>query len=85
MKKKQISLNHLKIGKTAIVTKLDTIGPMRRRMLDLGIINGTKIKAIYQSPLKDPTAYFVRGTVIALRKEDAQQIQVIELEESKWD
>lgn len=48
----------------------------RRRIFDLGIIPGTEIKALQKSPLGDPGAYFIRGTVIALRNEDARKIIV---------
>lgn len=42
----------------------------------MGIIEGTKIKPVLRSPLGDPTAYEVRGTVIALRKEEAGKIYI---------
>lgn len=45
-------------------------------MLDLGILPGATIAVALENPLVDPTAYRVRGTVIALRREQAQQIQV---------
>lgn len=48
----------------------------RRRIFDLGIIPGTEIKSLQKSPLGDPGAYFVRGTVIALRNMDARKIIV---------
>ena len=45
-------------------------------MLDLGIINNTNIEVLQKSPYGDPTAYFIRGAVIALRDEDAKKIIV---------
>lgn len=69
-------LHLLPIGKKATIFQLGLAGDMRRRLLDLGFIPGTKIQCLYRSPLGDPTAYFVRGTVIALRQEDAGQIIV---------
>ncbi len=51
-------------------------GSMRRRLLDLGLIEGTCITCLQKSPSGDPTAYFIRGTVIALRAEDAAHILV---------
>ncbi len=50
---------------------------IRRRLLDLGWIRGTKIKCLNRSPLGDPTAYLVRGTVLALRREDAGRIHLL--------
>ena len=43
-------------------------------MLHLGLIKGTVVEALQRSPAGDPTAYFIRGTVIALRNEDANKI-----------
>ena len=42
----------------------------------MGMIEGTTIECVLQSPLKDPIAYFVRGTLIALRKDDSKNIIV---------
>jgi len=47
-------------------------------MLDLGIISGTAITPVFRSPIGDPTAYEVRGTLLALRQEDALKIEVEE-------
>ena len=49
---------------------------MRRRILDLGIIQGTNIKPVLRSPLGDPTAYEVRGSIIAIREEDSKLISI---------
>ena len=71
-----IPLNLLPIGETGIVQKLLSTGTQRRRMLDLGLVNGTPVEALQKSPSGDPTAYFIRGAVIALRSEDAGKILV---------
>lgn len=44
--------------------------------MDLGIINGTIIKPVFKSPSGDPTAFEIRGTLIAIRKEDTSLIYV---------
>lgn len=71
-----IPLNSLPIGETGIVYKLLSTGTQRRRMLDLGLVSGTPVEALQKSPSGDPTAYFIRGAVIALRSEDAGKILV---------
>lgn len=71
-----IPLNLLPIGETGIVQKLLSTGTQRRRMLDLGLVNETPVEALQKSPSGDPTAYFIRGAVIALRSEDAGKILV---------
>jgi len=48
----------------------------RRRILDLGLIPNTVIKVLQRSPLGDPVAYFIRGSVIALRSECTKRIIV---------
>jgi DtxR family Mn-dependent transcriptional regulator len=51
-------------------------GPDRRRLLDLGFVPGTVVEVDMVSPAGDPTAFRVRGTVVALRREQASQIRV---------
>ena len=76
MNKKILPLNKLDIGKNAIVVSLIFEGNERRRMLDLGVIRGTLIEAVQKSPAGDPIAYFIRGTLIAIRSEDAEKCLV---------
>ncbi|MCX7798367.1 MAG: DtxR family transcriptional regulator [Melioribacter sp.] len=70
------TLSSLKAGESAIVVGLSKAlrGQQRRRLLDLGIVPGTKIKAVLESIGKDPVAYEVRGTLIALRKNQSDYI-----------
>jgi len=51
-------------------------GVERRRLMDLGIIPGTTVKAELQGPSGDPTGYRIRGAVIALRRQQAERIQI---------
>ena len=71
-------LSALSVGEAAEVIGFSATcrGPERRRMLDLGLIPGTEVRAEIRSPGGDPTGYRIRGAVIALRKEQADQIQV---------
>lgn len=72
--RKTVSLDELEIGEKGTVKKLLSRGIERRRMLDLGLVKGTKVEALQRSPSGDPVAYFIRGAVIALRSEDASKI-----------
>lgn len=74
-----IPLNNLPLGRKAIVKDLISDGNIRRRMLDLGIIHNTEVEALQKSPSGDPVAYSIRGTVIALRSEEASKIMVEEI------
>ncbi len=78
MKNNQLPLNQLPIGKTGRVVSLVSDGTVRRRILDLGIISGTKIEPLYKSPSGNPIAYLIRGTVIALRSDISSKIMVEE-------
>lgn len=71
-----VPLNQLPINCLGKVKKLNCHGDIKRRMLDLGIVVSTPIKPILKSPSGDPTAYEVRGSIIALRKEDSENITV---------
>lgn len=68
-----ISLDRLKKGEEAVVER---VCGGSRRLGDLGLVEGTRIQCVLKSPLGDPTAYKVRGAVIAIRKEDAADIFV---------
>jgi len=73
-------LSSLSLGESASVVALSAAcrGSERRRFLDLGIIPGTEIHARLRSPGGDPTAYEIRGALIALRREQANMIYIEE-------
>jgi len=76
MKDECLCLNCLPIGEKGRVVSLLSDGRERRRMLDLGLVQGTVVEALQKSPSGDPVAYFIRGAVIALRDEDAKKILI---------
>jgi Fe2+ transport system protein FeoA len=76
METRVMTLDQLELGKTAKIVSLGLEGPERRRLMDLGMTPGTLIAASLQSPLRDPTAYTVRGALIALRDKQAAQIEI---------
>jgi Fe2+ transport system protein A len=49
---------------------------MRRRLLDIGLIENTCVECLGRSPCGDPAAYLIRGAVIALRSEDCRDILI---------
>ena len=51
---------------------------IRRRLLDMGLIPGTLVTCVFKSPWGDPSAYLIRGALVALRKEDADEIMISE-------
>lgn len=77
---RQSTLDQLGLTQTAVIIRLNCAGANRRRLMDLGILPGTSLQAELKSPLGDPTAYRVRGALIALRREQAQEIEIEILE-----
>ena len=73
---KRQTLNTIPEGGKVRVSRLLSSGSMRRRLLDIGLIEGTDVECLQRSPAGDPVAYLIRGAVIALRAEDASQILV---------
>ena len=69
-------LSSLKDGQTAQVTRLLSTGSMRRRLQDIGLIEGTTVECLHRSPSGDPVAYAIRGATIALRSEDSGSVLV---------
>lgn len=72
-----INLNQLPLYKNGIIKDINCEDGIKRRLLDLGLVNGTIIKPVLVSPSKDPRAFEVRNTIIAIRKKDAHNIKII--------
>ena len=67
-------LSELKCGEGAKVSRLMVSGGMRRRLLDIGMSPGAEVSCIGKSPFGDPSAYFIRGFAVAIRKRDADRV-----------
>ena len=70
------SLAATEVGETVRVVSLLAEGRMRRRLADLGLIPGSEVTCLGRSPLGDPSAYLIRGAVIAIRRRDAMEVSV---------
>ncbi len=70
------ALSDLPIGMTAKILNINCDKNIQRRLFDLGIIEDSNITPVFRSPFKDPTAYLIRGTIIALRSDDTNKITV---------
>jgi len=73
---KKKSLVNLREGECARVTYLISNGAMRRRLQDIGLVEGTLVQCVQKNFSGDPTAYAIRGAIIALRSEDARDVYV---------
>ncbi len=80
-----LTLDRLCVGERALITEVKTSGTMRRRLYDLGLAEGTKLECVGKSPAGDPSAYLIRGAVIAIRAEDGRKIAVSAVGRDQWD
>lgn len=71
-----ISLADIAKGSSCRIAAVELEGLMRRRIMDLGLVPGTSVQCVRTSPSGDPIAFYVRGSMIALRKGDAHLIKV---------
>lgn len=69
-------LNDIKPGETAKIKALLSTGSIKRRLLDIGLIENTEIECLGRSPGGDPSAFLIRGAVIAIRSEDCRNILI---------
>ncbi|MCD8144710.1 MAG: ferrous iron transport protein A [Oscillospiraceae bacterium] len=72
------TLKDAKIGETVKVAKITGSGPIKRRIMDMGIVKGVEIYIRKVAPLGDPIEVTVRGFELSLRKADAEMITLVE-------
>ena len=70
------TLKEAKIGETVTVKKLRGTGPVKRRMMDMGITKGVEVHIRKVAPLGDPVEVTVRGYELSLRKADAEMNEI---------
>ena len=70
------TLKDVKVGETAVVKRLHGEGPVKRRIMDMGITKGVEIKVVKIAPLGDPMELNVRGYELSIRKAEAESIEV---------
>ena len=70
------TLNQLEPGEWATIIKVGGKGPVRRRILDMGVVSGAEIEVVRVAPLGDPVEFRIKGYNLSLRKSEAQNVQV---------
>ena len=70
--KEIITLDRLSTGERARLVDFALDEAMKHRLFDLGFVRGTFVECVGKSPMGDPSAYLVRGAVIAIRASDAR-------------
>ena len=73
-----MTLKDAAVGQTVKVKKLSGAGPVKRRIMDMGITKGVEVYIRKLAPLGDPIEVTVRGYELSLRKADAENIEVEE-------
>lgn len=70
------TLKDVKAGETVAIVKLHGAGPVKRRMMDMGITKGVELSVRKVAPLGDPMELCVRGYELSIRRADAEMIEV---------
>lgn len=76
MYQKNILLSDLDMNKKGYIEDINCEGGIKRRLLDIGLVKETAITPVLISPSGDPKAFLVRGSIIAIRKEDTKRIKI---------
>lgn len=73
-----MNLKDVKVGEKVTIKKVTGTGPVKRRIMDMGLTKGQSVYVRKVAPLGDPVEITVRGYELSLRKADAQMIEVEE-------
>ena len=71
-----MTLDEIPCGQCVHVCRVCGYGAIRRRLMDMGLVKGVAVEVVRSAPLGDPVAYRIRGYQLALRKSEAQLIEV---------
>lgn len=71
-----MTLDELKIGQSAIITKVGGDGALRQHFLDMGVIPGSELTLVKFAPMGDPMQLLIHGYELTLRKDDAAKIEI---------
>ena len=78
-----MNLSEVQTGQKAVIVKVNGHGGFRKRLIEMGFIQGKKVKVILNAPLRDPVEYEILGYKVSLRREEAEKIDVISEEEAR--
>ena len=76
------TLRDARIGETVKIARLNGVGALKRRLMDMGLTGGTEVYVRQVAPLGDPMEITVRGYELSLRKEDAEGVELKETGEA---
>ena len=78
-----MKLSELKTGEKGVIVKVSGHGGFRKRIIEMGFIKGQEVEVLLNAPLQDPVKYKLMGYEVSLRHQEAENIEVINSEESK--
>jgi Fe2+ transport system protein FeoA len=70
------SLSELRVGQSAVIERLGGERTFRRRLMELGLVPGTRVELVGIAPLGDPLKLIVRGCVLSIRRAEASHVLV---------
>lgn len=70
------TLDKVKVGENVVIKRLHGAGPVKRRIMDMGLTKGTEVFVRKVAPLGDPIELTVRGYELSIRKSEAENIEV---------
>ena len=76
-----MKLSALRTGETGIIVKVSGHGGFRKRIIEMGFIEGKQVEVLLNAPLRDPVKYKIMGYEVSLRHSEADQIEVVHLDE----
>ena len=77
----KLRLSDAREGHTYRIVKIEGSGIVKRRILDLGLLPGLKIKVVRKAPLKDPIEVVAKGNPVSIRRAEARYVVLEEVEE----
>lgn len=76
-----MKLSSLQTGEVGIIVKVSGHGGFRKRIIEMGFIEGKQVEVLLNAPLRDPVKYKIMGYEVSLRHSEADQIEVVRLDE----
>ena len=76
-------LSELSTGEKAVIVRVNGHGSFRKRLIEMGFIQGKEVRVILNAPLRDPIEYEIIGYKVSLRREEARQIEVVTEDEAR--
>jgi Fe2+ transport system protein FeoA len=71
-----MTLDDLRVGERGRIIRLNATGPFKKRLLEMGFVQGVEVKVVKYAPLLDPVEYCIKGYHVSLRHDEARLIEV---------